>query len=106
MKTRHAVLLVTLAGFAVVVGQKAIPAKDAGEEGIPIPSGHFSRNIQGYASVCLDPTTLAEEPCSISGVEVFPFRLLNIGAATIDSKGKSCDSNTEVDANLPLVLQL
>jgi hypothetical protein len=84
MKARYAALLV-MGGFAVIAGLKVIPAEGAGKKGIPFPSGQFSATSEGTYAICLDPSTFAVEPCSTSGVGVFPFSLRTSGALTLDT---------------------
>jgi len=91
-----------LAGFAVIVGQKAIAAKGGGKEGIPLRSGQFSDTGQGSIAVCLNPSSFAEESCSTEGVLVFPLSFPINGALTMDNTGNNCRTFTEVDSALPL----
>jgi hypothetical protein len=103
MKTRCAVLLFILAGFAIVAGQKAVAAEGDGEpRGIPLPSGQFSDTAQGSQALCFNPTQPVLEDCSTSGVVVVPINLLENGAGSIDSAGNSCFTVTDADSALPV----
>jgi hypothetical protein len=102
MKAHYAALLVMLVGFAVILGQKAIPAKGAGNEGIPIPSGHFSLTDQGFLAICENPITGAFESCNTSNAVVVSFNGMDNVAGTLDSNGKQCLTGTGTVAGLPL----
>jgi len=103
MKARYAVLLVMLAGFAIVGGQKAVAAEGDGEpEGIPLPAGQFSDTAQGSQALCFNPTSPVLEDCSTSGVVVVPINLLENGAGSFDSAGNFCFTLTDADSVLPV----
>lgn len=100
MKARYAVLSVMLVAFAAVLSQAIVGrATDnpGGPGGIPLPVGHFSSTIQGTAVNCLNPSTILLESCSTPGALVVPLSILFNGALTMDQKGNSCATYTEVD---------
>lgn len=102
MKARYAALLVMLVGFAVILGQKAIPANGAGNEGIPIPSGNFSSTDHGFLAICENPITSAFESCNTNNVVVVSFNAMDNVAGTIDSNGNQCLTGTGTVVSLPL----
>ena len=104
MKKLFAVLFVGLV-FVVchpfVIPHLSEVSADGGG-GIPLPSGQFSIIAQGSLAICLDPSSLAEEPCSASGALVVPISILNNGAGALDTAGNACFTFTEIDADLPV----
>ena len=98
-------IAIVVGSLALVVGQPLIIqhwSEATAHEGIPLPSGHFSDTRQSSMAVCVNPTTITQEPCSTSGAAVLADSTLQNGSATLDSAGNGCVALTEVDSFLPL----
>jgi len=92
-------LTIVVTALALVIGQySSIGAAD----GIPLPSGHFSDTTQNSVALCVNPSTIAQEPCSTSGAAVLADSAVDHGSVTFDSAGNGCGTITEVDSFLPL----
>ena len=99
------ILAIVVGSLALLVGQPLIIqhwSEAAAQEGIPLPSGNFSDTRQASIAVCVNPTTIAFEPCSTSGAAVLADSTLSNGSFTLDSAGNGCGALTEVDSLLPL----
>lgn len=100
MKKLYAILV---ASFALVISQPIIsPHSSEAAAQIPLPSGHFSFTGQESVAFCVDPTTIAVEPCSTSGAAVLAASGLDNGSAALDSSGNACVTITTTDAFLPI----
>jgi hypothetical protein len=97
---------ISVASLALFISQSLISphsgSASADEAGIPLPSGQFSDSAHDSVAFCVDPSTIAEEPCSTSGAAVLAVSGLDQGSGTLDSAGNACGSFTEVDSFLPL----
>jgi len=98
-------LAIVVGSLALVVGQPLIIqhwSEATAQEGIPLPAGHFSDTRQSSMAVCVNPTIIAQEPCSTSGAAVLAESAVDNGSATADSAGNACGTITEVDSFLLL----
>ena len=98
-------LAIVVGSLALVVAQPLIIqhwSKAWAQVGIPLPSGQFSDTAQVSVALCVNPSTIAEEPCSTSGAAVLADSAVDNGSVTFDSAGNACGTVTEVDSFLLL----
>jgi len=94
---------IVVASLALVLGQPFIVQhwSDAVAQ-IPFPAGQFSDTAHVYVALCVNPSTIADEPCSTSGAAVLADAALDNASLTLDSAGNGCATITEVDSFLPI----
>jgi hypothetical protein len=94
---------ILVASFALVICQPIIsPHSSEAAAQIPLPSGHFSFTAQASVAFCVNPTTIAVEPCSTSGAAVLADSGLDNGSAVLNSSGNACATITHTDSFLPI----
>jgi hypothetical protein len=94
----HAALWSLLA-VTLAAGPQAIAM---GQDGIPLPSGHFSFTDEGSGAICVNPASGAPESCTASGVAAVPLNIREAGALTREEGGNACVTITSVLSALPV----